>query len=224
MGFDVEVMEAGGQGEVDRAADRAAEVLRLGGLVLHPTETVYGLGGDGSVSNNELIARIKGREVGQPLLLLTPDREALTATFPAVRWPDEADRLAQAFWPGPLTLVVKCDSAPLGLLGPEGGLAVRISPDPVVGAILRRWGRPMTSSSANRSGQPPAGTISAALTLFDGRPELSGMERPVLAVDAGPREGGRPSTMVSLVGPFPRVLREGPIGRKRLGEWVPTLE
>lgn len=200
------------------------EVLQLGGLVLHPTETVYGLGGDGSASNNELIARVKGREVGQPLILLTPDREALTATFPAARWPYEADRLAQAFWPGPLTLVIPCDSAPRGLLGPDGGLAIRISPDPVVEAILRRWGHPMTSTSANRSADPPARSVSEALALFEGRADLSGTERPVLAVDAGPREGGRPSTIVSLLGPRPRVLREGPVGREALREWVPTLE
>ena len=223
MDIDVELIGAREPAEVARAAERATEVLRLGGLVLHPTETVYGLGGDGSAANNELIARVKAREVGQPLILLTPDRETLMASFPAACWPDEAERLAQAFWPGPLTLVIPCDSAAAGLLGPDGGLAVRVSPDPVVGMILRSWGRPMTSTSANRSGRPPARTASEALALFEDRAHLGGVE-PVLAVDGGPRMGGRPSTIVSLVGTPPRLLREGPIGRAAIRERVPTLE
>jgi L-threonylcarbamoyladenylate synthase len=144
--------------------------------------------------------------------------------YPAARWPDEAERLARAFWPGPLTLVIPCGSAPTGLLGPDGGLAVRISPDPVVGTILRRWGRPMTSTSANRRAEHPARSASEALRLFDRRTDLKGMGRQVLVIDAGPREGGRPSTIVSLVGGRPRLLREGPIGQEAIRERVPTLE
>lgn len=211
-----QVIPARSEAERELAASRAAEVLREGGLVVHPTETVYGIGGDGSPENNRLVSRVKCREPEKPLILLTPSIEVLHGRFPDLDWPPEADRLAQRFWPGPLTLVVRCPGASAGLLGPNQGLAVRLSPDPTVAAILAHWRRPMTSSSANLTGGEPARTIDDALELFGERPDLIDLDRPIIAVDAGTTKGALPSTIVSFLDRPPRLLREGPVSREEL--------
>ena len=98
--------------DLESAGRRAAEVLGAGGLVIHPTETFYGIGGDGSTANNELLAKVKARSSAQPLILLIPDRERLRYLHPTLEWPRAADDLARRFWPGPLTMVVPCAEAP----------------------------------------------------------------------------------------------------------------
>lgn len=217
----IETIVADRPSAVEWAARRAAEVLAAGGLVVHPTETVYGLGGDGSEASNARIARIKGREAGKPLILLTPDVSALKARFPGIVWTAEAVQLAARFWPGPLTLVVPGGDAPRGLLGPSGGLAVRMSPDPIIRALLERWGRPMTSTSANRSGEPAPRNLDEAAAVLRAGAELGG---DLLAIDGGPREEGRASTIVSLLGTRPILLREGPIGPEVLATVIDNLE
>ncbi|NIR42927.1 MAG: threonylcarbamoyl-AMP synthase [Gemmatimonadetes bacterium] len=200
------------------AADRAASVLAAGGLVVHPTETVYGIGGDASARSNRLIATIKGREAPQPLILLVPDLAALRAAYSGLVWSDEAETLARRFWPGPLTLVLRCPGAPAGVRGPGDGIAVRITANPVVRAVLERWRRPMTSTSANPSGGEPPRTLGEALDGLGARLEAAAEDgdTPVLAIDGGPTKAGRPSTIVSLVEPAPRLLREGPVTRRAL--------
>lgn len=219
----VEVVPARSAAEVERAARRAAEVLAAGGLVVHPTETVYGIGGDGSAENNALISRVKRRERAQPLILLTPDLEALQAALPGLEWPTGAEELARSFWPGPLTLVVRCPAPAAGLVGPGAGVAVRISPDPTVNAILACWRQPMTSTSANLSGREPARAVEQALEVFAGRGDLNEVDRPVLAVDAGRTRGAQPSTIVSLVEWPPRLIREGPVTRQNIVSYLPQL-
>ncbi len=222
--MNVEVVQARDPNELARAARRAAEALAAGGLVVHPTETVYGLGGDGSVENNTLIAQVKRRNLGQPLIVLTPDIETARATYRRLEWPEAADKLAKKLWPGPLTIVVRCEGAPAGLIGAGGGLALRVSPNEIVRTILRVWKRPMTSTSANFSGQEPARSVTAALELFAGRVDLLKDERPVVALDAGPIPETRPSTIVSFVQTPPRLLREGPVSRAQLLTCLPDLE
>jgi L-threonylcarbamoyladenylate synthase len=220
----IEVVLALDAAGIVSAARRASEALAAGGLVVHRTETVYGIGGDGSAENNGLISRIKRRDPDQPLLLLLPDLDTLRRDFPLAEWPEEADRIAQWCWPGPLTLVVKCEGTPQGLKGPGGGLALRISPDPTVSAILERWKRPMTSTSANLQGQEPARTLEQALEVFAGREDLENVEVPVVALEAGPSKGRTPSTVLSFVEKPPRILREGPVGREQLAAWLPNLK
>lgn len=200
------------------AADRAAAVLAAGGLVIHPTETVYGIGGDGSAENNRRIARLKGRATTRPLIFLIPDLDTLRAALPNLDWPDEAAALARRFWPGPLTLVLRCPDAPKALRGPGDGVAVRITASPVVTAILDRWRRPMTSTSANPSGQAPPTTLAEALARLGPRLEVGarGGTVSVLAIDGGPARAGRPSTIVSFTESTPRLLREGPVSRREL--------
>ncbi|UCC84635.1 MAG: L-threonylcarbamoyladenylate synthase [Gemmatimonadota bacterium] len=214
--MEVQVVPARGGADLERAASIAAQVLGEGGLVVHPTETVYGIGGDGSAANNRLIARVKRREADQPLLLLVPHLEALRASFPGLEWPVGAAELANSFWPGPLTIVVRCPGSPDGLRGPGDGLAVRVSPDPTVAALLAAWGRPMTSSSANLAGREPARTLESALEVFSEREDLEKIERPVLALDAGATRGTLPSTIVSFVVSPPRLLREGAVSRQEV--------
>jgi L-threonylcarbamoyladenylate synthase len=219
----VQIVPVADDTDLERAAFMAAKVLREGGLVVHPTETVYGIGGDGSAANNRLIARVKRREADQPLLLLVPHLEALRESFSGLEWPVEADELASSFWPGPLTIVVRCPGSPDGLRGPGGGLAVRVSPDPTVATLLAAWGRPMTSSSANLAGREPARTLEKALEVFRGREDLESIERPVLALDAGMTRGTLSSTIVSFVESPPRLLREGPVSRAELEARLPDL-
>jgi len=222
--MEVRVVAARSDAERERAASVAADVLSEGGLVVHPTETVYGIGGDGSAANNRLVARVKRREPGQPLLLLVPDLEALHASFPDLEWPENAERLAGYFWPGPLTIVVRCPGAPEGLAGPGDGLAVRISPDPTVATLLAIWGRPLTSSSANLAGGEPPRTLEGALEMFSGRDDLNDIAVPAVALDAGSTRGTVPSTIVSFVESPPRLLRRGPVSRRELEAWLPELQ
>jgi L-threonylcarbamoyladenylate synthase len=221
--MEVQIVPAIDDADLERTASTAAQVLGEGGIVVHPTETVYGIGGDGSAANNRLIARVKRREADQPLLLLAPHLEALRASFPSLEWPAEADELASSFWPGPLTIVVRCPGSPEGLRGPGDGLAVRVSPDPTVAKLLAAWGRPMTSSSANLAGREPARTLEEALEVFSGREDLEKIERPVLALDAGMTRGTLPSTIVSFVESPPRLLREGAVSRAEVEARLPGL-
>ena len=205
------------------AAGRAAETLRKGGLVVHPTETVYGIGGDGSAANNHLISRVKRRDAGQPLIVLTLGIDSLRSAFGPLDWPPAAESLTARFWPGPLTLVVRCDGAPEGLAGPGGGLAIRVSPEPVVRAVLEAFGGPMTSTSANLTGGAPARQSSSALQLFEEREDLADVGVPVVVIDAGPTKGRKPSTIVSLLESPPRLIREGPVSRMEIAALLPEL-
>ncbi|UCF19341.1 MAG: L-threonylcarbamoyladenylate synthase [Gemmatimonadota bacterium] len=208
----------------EQAAERGAQVLSAGGIIVHPTETVYGLGGDGSPGNNELIARVKRREERQPLILLVTGIETARSELRDLDWPEAAQRLADRFWPGPLTLVLRCPGADPSLQGPGEGVAVRVSPEPTVLALLGRWRRPLTSTSANRAGGTPARRLSDALPLFRDRPDLADSEVPVLAIDAGLTVGTLPSTIVSFVESPPRLLREGPVARREIESLLPELQ
>lgn len=221
--MNLERLPAGSEVERDRAGRRAARALAAGGILVHPTETVYGIGGDGTVASNRFIARVKRRPPEQPLLLLTPDLRALHRFLPEVEWPEAAERLAARFWPGPLTLIVPCRSAPQGLVGPGGGVAVRVSPHPCIAAIFRYWRHPITSTSANASGNPPAHTVDEALGLFEDRDDLAATMRPLVALDAGRTPGAAGSTLVSLVRRPPAVVRPGPIEYDELREVLSEL-
>ncbi len=219
---------------VQSAARRAAEVLRAGGLVIHPTETVYGIGGDASAASNDLIASLKKRRGSErPLILMTVDLAAVAALVEGLEWPDEAAALAERFWPGPLTLVVSCNGAPRGLQGAgaaaragaeaEGGIALRVTSDPCVRAILEEWEGPMTSTSANLAGRRPARTVEDAAAMFEARLAAVGGAEPALFIDAGETPGAEGSTIVSLVGAPPRLLRAGPISLRELKEVTPQI-
>lgn len=185
---------------------KAADVLRSGGVLAHPTETVYGIGGAVSLEVDERIGRLKGRSVHEaPILRIALDAPALQMAFPELVWPAAARRLAEQFWPGPLTLVLEGDSGT--------SMAVRAEGHPVMRAVLAAWGRPMGSSSLNLSGEPAAVTADEAARTLDAMPDVGAA---VLLLDAGSLRGPPPSTLVSFVGSTPSVLRDGAVPRRVL--------
>jgi L-threonylcarbamoyladenylate synthase len=180
---------------------RAAAVLRRGGLVAFPTETVYGLGAN--ALDAEAVAGIfaaKGRPATNPLIVHVADAQAARALVRA--WPAAAHQLAEHFWPGPLTLVLPRNEGVSDLVTAGGPtIAVRVPAHPVALALLRACGLPLAAPSANSSMQ--LSPTRAEHVLHD----LA--ERIDLVLDAGPTRGGLESTVLDLTTEPPRLLRPG---------------
>ncbi|GLI92377.1 L-threonylcarbamoyladenylate synthase [Methylocystis echinoides] len=196
--------------QADAAAiTRAADVLRSGGLVAFPTETVYGLGAD--ATSGWAVARIydaKGRPSFNPLIAHVAD---LPAAQREAALPEAATRLAEAFWPGPLTIVAP--AAPGGSVSElaRAGLpsvALRIPDHPVARALIAALGRPVAAPSANRSGH--VSPVTAAHVAED----LSG--RVDMILDGGRATAGLESTIVSFCEATPTLLRPGAIAREKI--------
>lgn len=181
------------------AFDRAAALLDAGGVVAHPTSTVYGLGGRPRPEVDARIAAIKGRPPG-PLIRLAASRDALSEALPGARWTDAARRLADAFWPGPLTLVLED--------GSDTGVAVRVDPHPVVRRLLDRAGGLLTSTSLNVTGRPPAKTGAEVRAVLS---EVGSEGGTVGWLDAGDLAGSTPSTLVRATEDAVEILREGAV-------------
>jgi L-threonylcarbamoyladenylate synthase len=181
----------------------AAETLRRGGLVAFPTETVYGLGAH--ALDPAAVARIyaaKGRPGYNPLIVHAADAEAARALAGA--WPAEAQALADAFWPGPLTLVLpKNDRVPDAVTAGLPSVALRVPAHPVAHALLRAAGIPVAAPSANRSTEVSPTTAQHVVRSLG--------ERVDVIVDGGPCPVGIESTVLSLAGPVPTLLRPGTI-------------
>jgi L-threonylcarbamoyladenylate synthase len=185
----------------DKAIEAAARCLAAGGLVAFPTETVYGLGAD--AGNGEAIARLyaaKGRPAFNPLIAHVAGADAARA---AGIFTDAAEKLAAAFWPGPLTLVLAkqpdCHVADLALAGLDT-VAVRVPAHPVARALLAAFGGPIVAPSANRSGH--VSPTSGAHVLADLRGRID------LILDGGPTTVGIESTIVACLD-RPMLLRPG---------------
>lgn len=201
------------------AVPRVKAHLRAGGLLAYPTETVYGLGSRPVDSDLRTLAALKGRAAGKPFLLLVASREMAEAQGLAMN--ESARALARAFWPGPLTLVLPGGSGRLPdlLRGPEGGIAVRWTSHAGVALLVGELGEPLTSTSANLPGAPPAPGADAILRDFapavaDGR---------LLVLDGGVLGNQPPSTVVDCTGPLARVVRSGAIPVARLRAAVGML-
>ena len=196
------------------AAGAVGEHLAGGGIIAYPTETVYGLGCTLQEAGLEALARFKG---GRPFLLLirTPEEA------PGLRWTDDARRLADAFWPGPLTLALTAEPGayPARVVGPDGGVAVRVSPHPAIPDLLAAAGGPVTSTSANEPGRPPARDGQSAAAVASA--VASGGGR-VLVLDGGRLPEAAPSTIVRC-DERTRLLREGAVPRSDV-ERVVDLE
>jgi L-threonylcarbamoyladenylate synthase len=176
------------------AIAEASRVLAAGGLVAFPTETVYGLGAD--ATNGQAVARLyaaKGRPSFNPLIAHVTDADAARRL---ARFDDNAERLAAAFWPGPLTLVLpKTDDCPVAELATAGldTIAVRVPDHPVARALIAAVGRPLVAPSANRSGHvspTSAGHVAADLggtidLIIDGGATRVGVESTIVACLAG---------------------------------------
>jgi L-threonylcarbamoyladenylate synthase len=180
---------------------RAAAVLRGGGLVAFPTETVYGLGAN--ALDAAAVARIfaaKGRPATNPLIVHVA--EAAEAVRVAAAWPQAAARLADRFWPGPLTLVLpRRDTVPDAVTAGGPTVAVRVPAHPVARALIRTAGVPVAAPSANRSTQLSPTRPSHVLAGLDGRIDL--------LLDGGSTAGGLESTVLDVTASPPRLLRPG---------------
>lgn len=184
-----------------------ARVLRTGGLAAFPTETVYGLGAD--AADAKAIARLyeaKGRPSFNPLIAHVAD---LAAAKRAGNFTPLAEKLAAAFWPGPLTLVVPatglvCDLARAGL----NTVALRVPSHPVAQAMLSAFGNPVAAPSANRSGHVSPTTADHVMADLAGRIDF--------VLDGGPTPLGLESTIVDCSGDTPRILRFGGLAREEI--------
>ncbi len=181
--------------------------LRAGELVVYPTETFYGIGADAfSASALARLFRVKEREPGRPVGLIAAD--ATMAFSVAREVPIDARRLADAFWPGPLTIVVPAreDIAP-ELAGPDG-IGVRVSPNPIARALSAGLGRPITATSANLSGEAPASTLDEA------RAGLG--EKVKVYLEGGKLTASAPSTVIAVGGHGWRMIRVGAISEDQI--------
>jgi L-threonylcarbamoyladenylate synthase len=190
---------------------QAAEALMRGDIVAFPTDTVYGLGAnalDAQAVDNVFAA--KGRPSTNPLAVLVPDL-AKAEEFAVVN--DTARKLAVAFWPGPLTLVLprrRGCKLPEAVSAGLDTIGVRAPDHKVALALLAKTGLPIVAPSANRSGGP------SPKTATEVEAELG--DRPVLILDGGPSPLGLESTIVSLAGPKPTLLRQGALPREAIEE------
>jgi L-threonylcarbamoyladenylate synthase len=192
---------------------QALSILRGGGLVALPTDTVYGVG---ALAFNETavesIYAAKDRPVEKAIPVLLAGVEELEKV--AVRVPPMARRLAVLFWPGPLTLIVpRASSLPEAVSG-TASVAVRVPDHPTALALLREAG-PMAVTSANLSGQPSPVTAAQVMRQLGGRISL--------ILDGGSAPGGLPSTLVDCTGSQPVILREGPVKMPQLQEALQGL-
>jgi L-threonylcarbamoyladenylate synthase len=199
-------------GQPDRAViARAADVLRQGGLVAYPTDTVYGLAVD--PRNSEAVARLyaakgRGAQSAIPLIAASLEQAEEAALFG-----DRELRLARAFWPGPLTIVMapRVDFA-AAVLGGGTTVAVRVPAHAVARALAEAFGFCITATSANRSGESPAATAADVAAAFGAG---GGVD---LLLDAGAVAGGPPSTMVEIGQDGPRLIRAGAVPWSRVLE------
>jgi L-threonylcarbamoyladenylate synthase len=196
---------------------RAAAILRAGGLVAFPTETVYGLGA--RADDEAAVRRIfeaKGRPPGNPLIVHV--RGAAEAALLAEGWSEEAARLAEAFWPGPLTLVVPRQKGRVADAATAGGptVALRVPAHPVARALLDASGLPIAAPSANRSTSISPTTADHVLKSLDGRIDA--------VLDGGPTGYGIESTIVDITTAPVSLLRQGAIPEASIAALVPVVD
>jgi len=193
----------------------AAAVLRRGGLVAVPTETVYGLGAnalDAEAASRIFVA--KDRPADNPLIVHVDSLDMARGLVSD--WPETAERLARAFWPGPLTLVLpKSSRVPDLVTAGLPAVALRMPAHPVALALIRDAGLPIAAPSANRSGKPSPTDAAHVLADMDGRIDM--------ILDGGPAAVGIESTVLSLLGDPPMVLRPGGISLEQLRAVDPRI-
>lgn len=192
----------------DKQLDKAAQVLKSGGLVAFPTETVYGLGANALDENAvENIYKAKGRPADNPLIVHIADTEAvggLTASVPEV-----APMLMDAFWPGPLTLVMpKSALIPSIITGGLDTVGIRMPSNPIALALIKKAGLPLAAPSANSSGRPSPTLAKHVIEDLSGKVDI--------IIDGGSTKVGVESTVLDITVNPPMILRPGGVTFEQL--------
>ena len=195
---------------------RAGDIIKAGGLVAFPTETVYGLGGDALNSDSSRkIYAAKGRPSDNPLIVHIYRMEDLHVIAEEI--PEAAKRLAERFWPGPLTMIFKKTGlVPYETTGGLDTVAVRMPSHPVAEAFIRAAGGFVAAPSANRSGRPSPTSAKYVIEDMQGRIEM--------IIDGGDVEIGLESTIVDMTEKDPAILRPGYITKEMLKEVLQSVE
>ena len=200
--------------ERETAIEAAALAIRRGGLVVLPTDTVYGVGADAfdaDAVRGLLVAKVRGRDMPPPVLISA----ATTADALALALPGYARALMDKFWPGPLTIVGKQQPSLQWDLGDSRGtVAIRMPDHPLALELLERTG-PLAVSSANVTGQPAATDAAQAEEMLG--------EHVTVILDDGPSVGGEASTIIDVTGVQGRVLRRGALGVDELNAVLEPL-
>lgn len=201
--------------DLQQQVRQAITILKRGGIVACPTDTVYGVGAAINIERAvERVYLIKGRPHSRALPILLADKEQIGEVAKTV--PPIARRLADRFMPGPLTIVLpKADSVSDTVTGGLKTIAVRIADHPIPTAVVRGLGVPIVGTSANLSGSQ------SALTAEEVRAQIG--DKVDMIIDGGRCPGGRESTIIDLSGQIPLILRQGPISLEELKELCPKL-
>ncbi len=199
----------------ESTVSRAAEILKNGGIVAVPTETVYGLAANaGDISAVRKVFAAKGRPQDNPLIVHIADISELESV--AAEIPERAYRCAEKFWPGPFTMVLKrSEKIPAEVSAGLDTVAVRMPSDKTARDIIRKSGLPLAAPSANTSGRPSPTAAAHVIEDLDGKIDA--------VVMAGDCEVGVESTVVSLCTSPPRLLRPGAVTYEQLRELLPDI-
>lgn len=188
--------------------DAAVRILENGGVIAFPTRSLYGLGADAlNIGAVKRVFTMKRRPPDKPLLILVPDRDVVSDLAAEVT--PAAKRLMDRFWPGRVTIVFKALSVlPANLTAGTGKIGIRLPGHPVARALISAFGRPITGTSANLSGQRGCHHIDEL--------DLKLIEQLDLVLDAGPLKEGIGSTVVDITGAEPVVVREGVVSKQTI--------
>lgn len=196
--------------------------LKAGSVIVYPTETCYGIGGD--ATNPEVVEKIykiKQRREEKPFLVVVPD---VAMAMEYLEWSPQLDEIASKYWPGALTVVGKMQNAECrmqngeiilkseicnlqlasGVIAPDGTIATRVTAHPVASALARELGRPLISTSANISGREPSYSADEVIKMFENQEN-----QPYILIDVGELPKNPPTTMVRVVDGEVEILRQG---------------
>lgn len=212
----IKIDESNIDSDAKSAIERAGSILRDGGLVAFPTETVYGLGGDAlNPESSKKIYAAKGRPSDNPLIVHVADMEAVAGIVKEI--PEAARKLSDAFWPGPLTMIMnKSDKVPYETTGGLDTVAIRMPNNKIALELIRQSGGYIAAPSANTSGRPSPTVARYCVEDLSGKIEM--------IIDGGQVGIGLESTIVDLTSEKPMILRPGYITREMLEGVLGTVD
>ena len=207
-----ETVSSKAQNEALENLASAVEALKRGGVIVFPTETLYGLGADAlNDAAVEKVFQLKGRDLSNPIPVLVANQEMLHTLVAKV--PTIARKLMERYWPGPLTLVLPGrKNIPKPLCNHAGGVGVRISSQPIATLLANGLGRPLTATSTNPSGIEPARTLQEAKNYFAHRVDVF--------VDGGTLTSKTGSTVLEVLEDSVKIIREGEISGEELQRFL----